>query len=120
MVKIKIFLHLLRPQQWIKNLLLLFPPFFGGLITDEDVIIKIFPALLAFCATSSASYIINDIKDIDADRNHKKKKERAIASGNISVSSGIVIAFVLLLIAIAASFSVSSIFWLYLITYLLI
>lgn len=116
----KTYIKLFRPSQWIKNLLLLFPPFFAGSMTSPSFTEKIIPALLAFCAAASCSYIINDIKDIEADRNHAAKKNRAIAKGEISVLTSSYIASALFVSAIIISAWVSSQFWLYITAYLLI
>jgi len=116
----KTYIKLLRPSQWIKNLLLLFPPFFAGSIFNNSLMENGFPALLAFCLAASCSYIINDIKDIESDRNHDGKKNRSIASGEISVSTAISVAAILFFLALYISFQVSTNFFLYIIAYLLI
>ena len=116
----KTYIKLLRPSQWIKNLLLLFPPFFAGRMLTISFSEKIVPAMLAFCLAASCSYIINDIKDLEADRNHAAKKNRAIANGDIAVLTAICIAVALFVSAIIISARVSSQFWLYITAYLLI
>lgn len=113
-------LILMRPHQWVKNLLLLFPPFFAGRILEPSVLSKVLPSLLSFSLIASCSYIINDIKDLEADRNHDSKRRRAIASGEISVSSASVLALSLFVFGLAVSLQVSGYFWLYLIGYLAI
>jgi len=100
------YIKLLRPHQWIKNLLLLFPPFFGGKITDSAVLSQILPALIAFSCASSCGYIINDIRDQNADRNHSTKQNRMIASARISIPGAILVAAILYLISLLLSFSV--------------
>lgn len=79
----------------------------------------IFFSLFAFCATASGCYIINDIKDIDADRNHSEKQYRSIAHGDISLASASLFALILLLAAFITAGFVSRWFWLYLAIYLL-
>ncbi len=100
------YLRLLRPKQWIKNLLLLFPPFFAGRLFDSGVADKIVPALAAFCCAASCGYIINDIKDINTDRNHDTKKEREIASGRIGFAGALLLAVVLYLAAMIIGLSI--------------
>jgi decaprenyl-phosphate phosphoribosyltransferase len=100
------YLKLLRPHQWIKNLLLLFPPFFAGKIADPEVLTQILPALAAFSCASSCGYIINDIRDLEADKNHKTKRSREIASARISLPSAILISAVLFVISIVLSWSI--------------
>jgi len=109
---------LLRPRQWIKNLLLFFPPFFGGNIFSLQPELIFFP-FLAFCAAASGGYIINDIKDIDADRNHKEKQFRSIAHGDISLAAAVFFALLLVLVAFISAVFVSHWFFFYLTVYFL-
>lgn len=111
---------LLRPKQWIKNLLVLFPPFFSGTLFVPGLTFNALTVLLLFSLAASSSYIINDIKDIDVDKRHKIKKLRPIASGSISVATSSLIALFLLGFSLAGSFFVSSFLWIYLLAYLLI
>jgi 4-hydroxybenzoate polyprenyltransferase len=93
--KLLSYIRLLRPKQWIKNLLLLFPPFFAGKMFQAGVIEKVLPALAAFSLVSSCGYIINDIKDSEADKRHQLKKRREIANGRVSVAAAVIIAVIL-------------------------
>lgn len=113
-------IKLLRPQQWAKNLLLLFPPFFAGKLFDTTGHSNILSSLLSFCLAASCSYIINDIMDRDADKNHYSKKNRAIARGDISISLALVLAVILYLMAMLIAASVSRRFEGFLIFYLLV
>ena len=114
------YVSLLRPHQWIKNLLLLFPPFFGGTILDQELVTKLFPALFAFCTAASASYIINDVRDVEKDKKHAIKRDRAIANGDISAGAALLLAFILFLTALVTSFIFSPGFGAYLSVYLII
>lgn len=78
------FLKLIRPKQWIKNLLVFAPVFFAGKFYDLDILYSASLAFLAFTLTASLVYIINDFKDVDQDKLHHKKKWRPLASSNIS------------------------------------
>jgi decaprenyl-phosphate phosphoribosyltransferase len=113
-------IKLLRPQQWAKNLLLLFPPFFAGKIFDMPVRSYMFPSLLSFCLAASCSYIVNDIIDRETDKNHHSKKNRAIARGDVSVPLAVVIAVVLYLSAMLISSSVSRRFEVFLTLYFVV
>ena len=115
-MNLKALFKLLRPQQWIKNLLLLFPPFFAGDILG----VTILPAFFTFCCAASCSYIINDIRDIEADRNHLSKRNRAIAAGIISKNLAFMVMLLLLITSISLSFYVSYSFWVYIVAYLAI
>lgn len=100
-------IKLLRPHQWLKNLLVLFPPFFAGKISDPAVTEKIIPVLIAFSLAASSSYIINDVRDIKADGRHHDKRKRAVARGTISISSALVLAVILLVASVLLAASVS-------------
>ena len=114
------YISLLRPHQWLKNLLILFPPFFAGIMVDRLVIVRTLPALLAFSFASSASYIINDIKDVEADKNHATKKNRILAKGDMPLPFALAFAFCLFIVAFFIAFSLEPGFGTLLATYVLI
>ena len=93
----------MRPEQWLKNGFVLAPIVFSGLIGDPDAWLRTLLAVAAFCAASSAVYLVNDVIDRKADRSHPIKKNRAIASGEVSVATAMVVAAVLVAAAIAIS-----------------
>jgi decaprenyl-phosphate phosphoribosyltransferase len=95
---------LLRPKQWIKNGFVLAPLLFSAKFGDPEALRAAFLAALLFCLGSSATYIINDIHDIENDRRHaKKSKSRPLASGAVSVRQALaVLALLYLLVAFAA------------------
>ncbi|HEX7912419.1 MAG TPA: decaprenyl-phosphate phosphoribosyltransferase [Paraburkholderia sp.] len=81
---------LMRPKQWIKNAFVLAPLVFTGEFVNPDSVAHALLAVALFCVGSSATYIINDIHDIERDRKHpKKSKTRPLASGAIPVSMGL-------------------------------
>ncbi len=85
-------IKLMRPKQWIKNGFVLAPLVFVGSFLNADAISHSLFAALLFCAASSASYIVNDIRDIEQDRRHpKKSKTRPLAAGIISVPTALVL-----------------------------
>jgi len=114
------FIKILRSHQWVKNLLLLFPPFFAGRLLSQSVVSAIIPSFFAFSLAASCCYIINDIVDREADRHHKIKKNRIIARGDVSVSLAVVIAIVLYVFSLLIASSVSRRFEWFVILYLLI
>ena len=78
-------LRLIRPRQWVKNGFVFAPLIFTGQIFRLNAVEHTFFAAFLFCVASSATYIVNDLRDIDADRRHpKKSKSRPIASGVVS------------------------------------
>jgi 4-hydroxybenzoate polyprenyltransferase len=91
----------LRPAQWAKNLFVLAPLVFGRQLSDLEAVKRALLALVAFCCASSAVYLINDIRDREADRNHPLKKLRPLAAGTLSVSTAVIATAVLAAVAIA-------------------
>ena len=98
MNKIILFAKLIRPQQWIKNLFVYVPIFFAGQFFEVEKMISLFIGFVAFCLVSSAVYILNDYRDIEADRIHPKKKYRPLASGaingNLALAAMVVMAII--------------------------
>ena len=91
----------LRPIQWAKNLFVLAPLVFGRQLSDPEAVKRALLALLAFCCASSAVYLINDIRDREADRNHPLKRLRPLAAGTLSVSTAVIATLVLAAAALA-------------------
>lgn len=92
----------LRPHQWVKNILLLLPviaahraSFFGF---DQILL-----GMIAFSFAASSIYIVNDLLDLDADRQHEKKHTRPFAAGTVPIRVGIAASFVLGVTALVAS-----------------
>jgi decaprenyl-phosphate phosphoribosyltransferase len=94
-------LLLLRLNQYIKNVFIFLPLFFGLKIADPNLFLKATIAFIAFSLISSAVYIFNDFHDIKEDRLHPKKKHRPLASGVITKPQSIVIMLILLLLGFA-------------------
>ncbi|MBC7835581.1 MAG: UbiA prenyltransferase family protein [Phycisphaerales bacterium] len=98
-------LKLARPHQWSKNVFVLFGPFYaaaeGKIISWPGVV----AALIAFSFASSSCYVVNDIKDRDADRVHPRKRRRPIASGAVTVSAAGMFAAALLVGGVVAAAS---------------
>ncbi len=75
----------LRPQQWVKNLVVVAPLLFSRSLLSTTAIIQTLVAFLLFCLMSSSVYLLNDIKDCDQDRLHPTKRNRPLASGRLGV-----------------------------------
>ncbi|KXO84272.1 phosphoribose diphosphate--decaprenyl-phosphate phosphoribosyltransferase [Acinetobacter venetianus] len=98
-------IKLCRPKQWIKNLFVLAPLLFAGLFTDFNSIISAFTAMLLFCIASSATYILNDLKDIEKDRLHpQKSKTRPLASGAVIPKQAKILMFAFYIFLTISSF----------------
>lgn len=96
---LKYLLKEMRVHHYVKNLLVYAALACSGNFFDAE---KLMPATLifaAFCFTSSIVYMINDIKDVEKDRNHPTKCKRPIAAGNISISLAIFVCVVLFVVA---------------------
>lgn len=80
-------IKLIRVKQWVKNGFVLAPLLFTGKFTDAMAVRDTVIAFILFCLASSATYIVNDLRDIDRDRLHPQKaKSRPLAAGSISKS----------------------------------
>lgn len=75
----------MRPHEWVKNGLLFAGILFSGRLFYPSSLIRVVVATAAFCFASSAIYLINDIIDIDRDRQHPKKSQRSLPSGKLTV-----------------------------------
>ena len=92
-------LLLIRPQQWIKNVFVLIPMFFGGRLLNVDDAIASVVTFFAFSFVASAIYCFNDIIDVEADRRHPVKCHRPIASGAVSVPTAYALMVILTLLS---------------------
>ena len=101
------YIRLLRVPQWLKNLMLLFPPFLGGEILEPGMLEKGIIPIFSFCLASSATYIFNDILDASNDSLHYVKKSRPIPSGAINKASAMILAFFLATASIILGLQVS-------------
>jgi decaprenyl-phosphate phosphoribosyltransferase len=73
-----------RPRQWLKNALVFAAPLAAGALLEVGVLVDTMLAFVAFCLVSSATYLLNDLRDVEADRAHPRKRLRPIAAGDLS------------------------------------
>jgi len=105
LAQIRGLLTLMRPRQWVKNAFVFAPLIFAGEFLKLQSIEKVALAALIFCVASSATYILNDLSDIERDRRHPKKLQtRPLASGLISVPQAITLLLVLYAVLLATWF----------------
>ncbi len=109
----------LRPQQWIKNLVVYAAPLFG-LRLDATSFWLATTAFIAFTGAASAAYLINDLVDRAADRQHPVKRWRPIAAGSLRPGVAVVAATVCLAASLALSFAVAPLLGLTVILYVLL
>lgn len=81
----KKYVKLLRVKHYIKNGLVLLPIIFSKLFLQVDCLMHALAGFVSFCLVASAVYILNDIQDVEKDRQHPTKCHRPIASGAISI-----------------------------------
>ncbi len=111
---------LIRVRQWLKNLMLFFPPFLGGtLISTFDGNLSL-RAFCSFSFVSSATYIFNDIMDKQHDSHHPKKCRRPIASGQVSIVTALILSVVLVLVGCVLAATISRYFLVCILIYLVI
>lgn len=84
---VKPLLKTMRPRQWVKNGLLFIPIVFDKQLTNWPALARTIIGFILFCLLSSVIYIINDLVDLEADRNHPVKKMRPLASGALNIST---------------------------------
>lgn len=93
-----VYLKLIRANNWIKNFFILLPLFFSGELFNLTKLSNTILVVIGFSLVTSFVYIINDIFDINFDKNHQEKRFRPIASGRISIKKSVVIGSLLLFI----------------------
>ncbi|MEM9011861.1 MAG: UbiA family prenyltransferase [Pseudomonadota bacterium] len=100
----------LRPHQWVKNVLL-FLPLIAAHVFEPTAVLRTILGIAAFSAAASAVYLINDLLDLEADRQHETKRKRAFAAGTVPIkvgmatAAGIVVAAFLLALALSPAFA---------------
>ncbi len=104
----------LRPRQWLKNLLVFAGIIFAAEVADPTRWIEAVAAFFAYCAASSAAYLGNDLRDVEADRLHPVKRRRPIARGELRPRAALMLAVALGVgaLAVAAVLGAGSLVWL--------
>jgi 4-hydroxybenzoate polyprenyltransferase len=93
-------IQLMRPEQWVKSAFVVIPLFFSGRV-DAGVVVQVLLGAVAFALLSSATYIVNDLCDIEADKQHAKKKFRPLPSGRIGTGAAAALGLLLFASSIA-------------------
>jgi decaprenyl-phosphate phosphoribosyltransferase len=97
----------MRPRQWVKNLLVLAAPLAAGRLFEPAVIKTAALGFVAFCLVSALVYLVNDVRDVEEDRQHPTKRFRPIASGELKPTTALVLAAVVGVCGLALGFLVS-------------
>lgn len=101
------FLIALRPQQWVKNLLVFVPIFAAHRIFEPALLGKALITFTAFCSFASSGYLFNDLFDLRADRHHPTKRLRPFASGRLALFYGVAMVPALFVLGFVLAISVS-------------
>lgn len=112
------YLAILRPTQWLKNMMLFFPLFLGGQLLVQGQLSRGLIPLLSFCMVSSSGYVLNDLLDRDRDLSHPGKNLRPIASGRVGIAGAILLSVLLLAGGLLLGSSCSKVFLALLLCYL--
>ena len=94
----------MRLRQWTKNGFVFFALIFDKQLFQIEAFTRTLEGFFLFCLTSSAVYLLNDIADVEADRQHPEKKNRPIASGKLPLNVAWIAAIVLVLIALPTAY----------------
>lgn len=109
----------LRPKQWIKNVLVFAAPVAAGIFDSGNYVGRTLIAFVCFCAASSATYLVNDVLDVESDRRHPVKRNRPIAAGIVPISLAWVLAAVLLVASVGGAFALRRDFGFTIVAYLI-
>jgi 4-hydroxybenzoate polyprenyltransferase len=94
-------LKAMRPQQWLKNLLIFSPMFLAHRFTEPDILRQTVVAFFAFSFAASSIYVLNDLFDLSADQHHPRKCQRPFAAGDLSITVGTLLIPLLTILSIA-------------------
>jgi 4-hydroxybenzoate polyprenyltransferase len=108
-----------RPHQWVKNVFVLAPVVFAKEVFEPELLLRAASAFLIFCLLAGAVYTINDLADIEADRQHPVKRYRPLPSGQVPVSWAVPLTAILVLGALGWAFTSNTAFFLVALVYFL-
>ena len=100
---LKALIQALRPHQWVKNTLVFVPIITTNALGDLNAWVHALLAFVAFCLIASATYLINDLLDLKADRSHPEKRNRPFANGTLPIRTGMAIAPLLFIAGLIVS-----------------
>lgn len=113
-----VWLRALRVHQWLKNLLLFVPLLTTFSFFDASKLATTIVAFFAFSLAASATYVVNDLWDIENDRSHPRKRNRPFANASITIPTGITVAAGALIVALMLAAFISNGFLLMLLLYI--
>jgi 4-hydroxybenzoate polyprenyltransferase len=110
----------MRPRQWYKNVIIFIGILFSLNLLNFNLWIDVISAFVIFCVLSGSLYVINDILDIEEDKNHPKKKLRPIASGKLNINYAIVSVIILIILSFGFSYLINLLFLITALTFFLL
>ncbi|HZS06630.1 MAG TPA: decaprenyl-phosphate phosphoribosyltransferase [Blastocatellia bacterium] len=110
----------LRPHQWVKNLLLFSGLIFSGSLLKFELAARAASGFIIFCLASSGIYLVNDLRDLQSDRQHLVKRHRPLAAGRVKVPAALAAMLVLLGAAMIGAVRLGQPFTLLLSVYVLV
>ncbi len=102
---VKAIIREMRPRQWAKNVFIFAALVFDEQLTQKEPLLRTIAGFILLCLISSAVYIMNDIADVESDRQHPAKRNRPIAAGQLSIPLALVLAIAMAAFALAAGFA---------------
>ena len=117
-INMKAWLRQLRVHQWLKNLLIFIPLLVSGEYLNVDLVIDSLYGFISFSCLASATYIINDLLDLESDRSHSRKKYRPLAASQISIVNAVLVSAALFLVSFGLALSLEGLFVYVLMVYL--
>lgn len=115
-----VWIKALRVHQWLKNLLLFVPMLTAFSFTQISALTTILLAFFAFSFAASATYIVNDLWDLQSDRGHPRKRLRPFACASLPILQGVAAASILMIFALIVALVVSNAFFLMLVLYVVL
>ncbi len=100
----------LRPHQWSKNLLMLVPLVLGHRLLEAAALLPVLLGMLAMCLVASGTYLLNDLADLAADRQHATKCRRPLASGRVAPMPALLLAMLLIGVPVGAALLMAPLF----------
>ena len=102
---LKAIIRAMRPRQWPKNVFIFAALVFDEQLTQKEPLLRTIAGFVLLCLISSAVYLLNDIADVESDRQHPTKRNRPIAAGQLSIPLALVLAIAMAAFALAAGFA---------------
>jgi 4-hydroxybenzoate polyprenyltransferase len=97
-------LKTMRPRQWVKSIIVYAALVFDGKLLNPELFLKTTVVFICFCLISSSVYIMNDLVDIEKDRQHPRKRRRPLASGQLDTRLAVVATIVLAIVSLGGAF----------------